>query len=53
MSKFLSVECKCGNQQVLFSHSSSVVKCSECSEPLVHPAGGTAIVHGKVVKEYD
>jgi ribosomal protein S27E len=27
------------------------VKCGGCKEPLAHPSGGTAVVHGKVVAE--
>ena len=49
--KYLSVQCKCGNEQTVYSRASSIVKCSSCSEPLAHPAGGEAVIHGKVVKE--
>lgn len=49
--KYLKVQCKCGNEQVVFSHTTSVVKCSGCKEPLAHPSGGTAVIHGKIVEE--
>ena len=49
--KFIKVECECGNKQNVFSHTTSVVKCSSCKEPLAHPGGGRAIIHGKVVEE--
>jgi ribosomal protein S27E len=50
-SKFLSVQCKCGKEQAVFNRTSSIVKCNSCTEPLAHPAGGEAVIHGKVVKE--
>ncbi len=50
-SKFVEVECpKCGNKQVVFSNSATVVKCSNCGETLVIPTGGKAKILGKVVK---
>ncbi len=50
-SKYLKVQCKCGNEQVVFSNATSIVKCTSCKEPLAHPSGGTAVIHGKVVAE--
>lgn len=49
--KYLKVQCKCGSEQIVFSHTSSMVKCGSCKEPLAHPSGGTAVIHGKVVAE--
>jgi len=49
--KYLKVQCKCGNEQVVFSHVTSIVKCGGCKEPLAHPSGGAAVIHGKVVAE--
>lgn len=49
--KYLKVQCKCGNEQVVFSHTTQIVNCSGCKEPLAHPSGGAAVVHGKVVAE--
>jgi len=51
MGKYFNVKCKCGNEQVVFSHISSVVNCKGCKEPLAHPSGGEAVIHGKIVKE--
>ncbi|MBU0531910.1 30S ribosomal protein S27e [Candidatus Micrarchaeota archaeon] len=51
LSNFLKVQCECGNEQNIFSHITSVVKCSACNEPLAYPAGGKAIIHGKVIEE--
>ncbi len=49
--KYLKVQCKCGNEQNVFSHVTSIVKCRSCSEPLAHPSGGHAVIHGKIVAE--
>lgn len=51
MGKYLRVKCKCGNEQTVFSHTTSVVNCGSCKEPLAHPSGGEAVIHGKIVKE--
>jgi len=53
MAKFLKVKCKCGNTQVIFSHSTSVINCKSCNEPLSHPAGGAAVIHGEVEQELE
>lgn len=49
--KYLKVQCKCGNEQVVFSHAASIVSCSGCKEPLAHPSGGGAVIHGKILEE--
>jgi len=49
--KYLKVQCKCGNEQNIFSNVTSVVKCTSCKEPLAHPSGGQAVIHGKIVAE--
>jgi small subunit ribosomal protein S27e len=51
--KYLKVKCKCGNEQIVFSHTTSVVKCTGCKEPLAHPSGGTAVIHGEVLGDLD
>ena len=51
-SVFLRVKCPdCGNEQVLFSHASSVVKCLVCGRILAKPSGGKATIEGEVIKE--
>ena len=50
-SEYLKVKCKCGSEQVVFSHLTSVLNCSGCNEPLAHPSGGKAVIHGEVVEE--
>lgn len=49
--KYLKVQCKCGEEKNIFSHTTSVIKCASCNEPLAHPCGGEAVIHGKIVKE--
>lgn len=40
---FLKVRCNdCGNEQVMYSHASSVVKCLVCGKTLAVPRGGKA-----------
>ncbi len=44
-SKFLKVKCKsCQNEQIIFSHAKTVVKCQICGEVLAEPAGGKALL---------
>ena len=52
-SKFLKVRCKnCGNEQVLFSHSTMTIKCNVCNEVLAEPSGGKAILNNcEVIQE--
>lgn len=49
-SKFLRVKCpNCGNEQVVFSHITNIVKCNICSAVLAEPAGGKTTIKGEVV----
>jgi len=49
-SKFLRVKCpNCGNEQVVFNHITSAVKCNICSAVLAEPTGGKAKIKGEVV----
>jgi small subunit ribosomal protein S27e len=49
-SKFLRVKCPdCGNEQVVFSQPTNVVKCNICSAVLAEPTGGKAAIKGEVV----
>ncbi len=50
-SKFLKVECfACGNQQIIFSHASTVVKCLACGTTLAKPRGGKAEIKAKILQ---
>lgn len=49
-SRFLRVRCNdCGNEQVIYSHASSVVKCLVCSKTLAVPRGGKAEIKTMIV----
>lgn len=53
-SKFLVVKCsECGNEQIVFSAASTVVKCSVCDGSLAEPTGGKAIIHGEIITVFD
>ncbi len=42
-SRFLRVKCSdCENEQLVYSHVSSVVRCKVCSKTLAVPRGGKA-----------
>jgi small subunit ribosomal protein S27e len=49
-TKFLKVRCSdCGNEQVIFSSVSTVVKCLVCSKTIAKPRGGKAKIKTKIV----
>lgn len=42
-SKFIRVKClDCENEQIVFSHANTEVKCLKCEKVLVKPSGGKA-----------
>ena len=48
-SAFLRVKCPdCGNEQIVFSHASTVVHCNICGVTLAKPSGGKATIKGEV-----
>ena len=53
-SSFLLVKCpRCGAERVVYSHSTTPIKCKSCGELLVIPAGGKARILGEIVKRLD
>jgi len=53
-SKFLRVRCpKCGNEQIVFSHATTRVKCFVCGTQLTEPRGGKAKILGVVGEELE
>lgn len=51
---FLKVQCaECGNEQKIFSHSSTEIDCLVCSEVIARPTGGKAELNGEVVEELE
>ena len=50
-SKFLRVKCNdCENEQVVFDHASTRVKCNVCGSTLVEPRGGKAEIKGEIIE---
>ncbi len=50
-SKFVKVKCNdCENEQVIFAHASTVVKCLVCGRTLAEPTGGKAEIKTQVVE---
>jgi small subunit ribosomal protein S27e len=42
-SRFIKVKClDCENEQIIFSHSTTEVKCLKCEKILAKPSGGKA-----------
>ena len=49
-SKFLRVKCPdCGNEQVIFDHTTTIVHCNICGATLAQPSGGKASIKGEIV----
>lgn len=48
-TSFIMIECfNCSNNQIVFTHSTLVVKCNSCKEDLTKPTGGKAIIKGSL-----
>lgn len=52
-TKFLRVQCACGQVQVVFSKASSTINCSVCGELLAEPTGGKAKIKGEILERID
>ena len=50
-SKFVKVKCECGNEQVVFSYTTTEIKCEKCEKLLAYPRGGKAVIEGEIVEE--
>ena len=49
-SRFLQIKCeKCENEQIIFSHAKSTIKCRICEEVIAEPTGGKAELKNAVV----
>ncbi len=52
--RFIKVKCQdCGNEQILFSKASSVVKCLVCGATLSTTTGGKAKIKGDIIEEVE
>jgi len=53
-SNFLQVKCPdCGNEQITFSHATTVVRCNICGCILAEPTGGKADIKGEIVTKFE
>ena len=53
-SMFLLVQCPaCGNEQVIFSHSTTNINCKSCGARLANRTGGKSIIEAKTSKRLD
>lgn len=49
-SRYLVVRCECNKEQIVYSHSTSEVKCDVCGKVLAEPTGGKAKIIGDVIE---
>ena len=53
-SRFLNVKCPdCGNEQVIFNKSNTMVSCVICGATLARPGAGKAEIKGNVIGVLD
>ena len=50
-SKFLRVRCDdCENEQIVFDHATTTVRCNVCGRTLAEPRGGKAAIKSKIIE---
>lgn len=48
---FVKVKChNCGEEQVIFSKVSTIVKCKKCSKTIALPTGGKASIKAEILE---
>ena len=53
-SKFQKIKCsECEEEQVIYSHTTTVIKCNSCGNPIAQPTGSKAILFGKISETID
>jgi small subunit ribosomal protein S27e len=53
-SAFLLVNCpKCNTENIVYSHTTTAIKCKSCKNLLAKNTGGHANVIGQIVKKLD
>ncbi|MEM1515260.1 MAG: 30S ribosomal protein S27e [Candidatus Bathyarchaeia archaeon] len=53
-SNFIQVKCpECGNEQITFSHATTIVRCSICGSVLAEPSGGKAKIKGEIISRFE
>ncbi len=50
-SKFLRVRCDdCENEQIVFDHATTTVRCNVCGRTLAEPSGGKARIKTRIIE---
>ena len=53
-SNFVNIQCeKCGENAVIFTHTTTDISCKKCGEPLAEKSGSKALIFGKVLGTLD
>ena len=51
-SKFHNVSCnECGEEQVIYSHASTMVTCNSCGNTIAEATGSKAQINGKILSD--
>lgn len=50
MSKFLRIECKCGEDQIVFGDSKTKIFCKKCGAVIVECKGGKAKINCRILE---
>ena len=49
-SRFITIKCSgCENEQIVYSHATTNVKCSVCNQTIAESSGGRAVINGTIV----
>ncbi len=53
-SAFLNIQCsKCGENNIIYTHTTSNISCKSCNELLAERAGGKAKINGNIIGTLD
>jgi small subunit ribosomal protein S27e len=53
-SAFLNIQCsKCGENNIIYSHTTSNIYCKSCHELLAERSGGKAKINGNLISALD
>jgi small subunit ribosomal protein S27e len=53
-SAFLNIQCsKCGENNIIYSHTTSNIYCKSCNELIAERSGGKAKINGNTISALD
>jgi small subunit ribosomal protein S27e len=53
-SAFLNIQCsKCGENNIIYSHTTSNIYCKSCNELIAERSGGKAKINGNIINALD